>query len=951
MLELNLGLRRPLSWQFIVAAVKRPILGADFLRQHNLLVDLRAKKLIDKKTGLTINGCIANSAATPTVLTINLTDPYHNLLQEYAEITSPNFNNMKNSGVEHHIVTHGPPVYCKVRPLPPHKYQAAKKEFQTMLEQGICRPSKSPWASPLHLVEKKTGEYRPCGDYRRLNAVTKPDRYPIPRLRDFTYHLEGMKIFSKIDLKKAYNQLRIREEDIEKTAVITPFGLFEFPRMCFGLCNSGQTFQRHINNVLGNMDHIFPFVDDILVASPDQETHRSHLKELFKRLKEHGLRINVSKCVFGHKKLEFLGYLISEAGIQPTEDRVKTISHYPEPTTVQELRRFLGILNFYKENIPHAAHVQQKLYKYLRSCKKNDKTKVNFNKEDIEAFQACKNSIKNAVTLSHPSVHAPLSLMCDASNTCVGAALQQRVGNSWRPLGFHSKKLTEAQQGYSTYDRELLAIYLAIRHFRRMFEGKEINVYTDHKPLTQALLRLNSKTETPLRTRYLHYISQFTLKIRHIEGKDNIVADALSRIEAISTPSPIDYDELIRLQHSDQQLTDITKNKILRFEWIRPLSSSRSILCETSSGRARPYLPSQLRRKAFDAIHELSHPGTRATRKMITQRFFWPSMNKDTSLWTKCCITCQRTKVQRHTVSPLEQFPPAERLMHIHIDIIGPLPISDGKRYCVTIVDRATKWPEAFPVRDMEANTIATVIYEGWIVRFGCPERITSDQGRQFESHLFKTLMNRMGIEKTRTTAYHPQANGMVERWHRSLKTALTARLHNSSWTQELPTVLLGLRAAIKDNTNVSSAEALYGKTLRLPGEMCGETSTYANTNTHFSDVITNAIKKMQAVRRSTDRRAMFIHDDLKVCTHVFIRTDAYRRPLTPTYEGPYRVLKRHNKVYTVKINDRQVNISIDRLKPAFIPNTEEAVEPINDQTPYITRSGRTSRPTVRFAL
>lgn len=941
---MNLGLRRQFKWNFTIAAVSKPIIGADFLGRHNLLVDIRAKKLIDKTTELSTKGCLLKAAA-PTVLTLNKKEPYHELLQKYSDITLPTFDHTYKSNVEHHIVTKGPPVYCRARPLPPHKYEAAKKVFQDMIEQGICRPSKSPWASPLHMVNKKNGEYRPCGDYRKLNFITKPDRYPIPRLRDFTYNLYGKKIFSKIDLRKAYNQIRVREEDIEKTAVITPFGLFEFPKMCFGLRNAGQTFQRHIDNISRDLDFAFPFVDDILVASRDLEEHKKHLDTIFKRLQDNGLRLNVSKCVFGKPRLEFLGYDVSKEGIEPTEERIKTISNYPEPKNVQELRRFLGILNFYKESIPKSAHTQRPLYKYLCTAKKNDRTKIQLKEDEKRAFEECKESIKAAVTLSHPSAQQTLGLMCDASDSCCGGVLQQKVHGKWKPLGFFSKKLNDAQQRYSTYDRELLAIYLAIRHFRRMFEGREIIVYTDHKPLTFALSKQKSETETPLRTRYLHFISQFTSRIEHIAGAENIVADALSRIEVITCPSPLDYHDISINQENDEELAYQRLNNMkLRFEQKRIPHVDKHIWCETSTGKNRPYLPKQHRYEAFMAIHNISHPGIRSTRKMITERFFWPNMNTCINNWTKTCISCQKAKVQRHTISPLDNFENAERLTHIHTDIVGPLPISDGKRYILTIIDRATRWPEAFPLADITAETIANTIYSGWISRFGCPAIITSDQGRQYESTLFKNLMKRMGIEKTRTTAYHPQCNGIIERWHRTLKTALTSRLNDSSWTSELPTVLLGLRAALRTDSNVSAAQALYGQTICLPGEVYDPCS-YPHSATQIENAISKAIENIRSKKRNTDKRTTFVHDELHKCSHVFIRNDAHRTPLVPTYDGPYQVIKREQKYFTIQVNKRIANISIDRLKPAFILNEDQT----NCET-KITRSGRISKPPVRFA-
>lgn len=245
------------------------------------------------------------------------------------------------------------------------------------------------------------------------------------------------------------------------------------------------------------------------------------------------------------------------------------------------------------------------------------------------------------------------------------------------------------------------------------------------------------------------------------------------------------------------------------------------ILCDTSTQNIRPYLPETFRRAAYESVHNLSHPGTRTTRKILSEKYFWPSMNADAGRWTKACEACQKSKVSRHTTSQLATFPPAERFQHIHVDIVGPLPPSQyGHKYLLTIIDRYTRWPEALPLHDITAETIVKQIYEGWITRFGCPITITSDQGRQFESQLFTELMKLMGINRSRTTAYHPQSNGIIERWHRTLKAALTARCTtsaNGKWFDELPTVLLGLCAATRSDTGISPAQYTYGTSLRLP--------------------------------------------------------------------------------------------------------------------------------------
>ena len=684
------------TWKFLVADVYLPLIGADFLDFFDLLVDVKRKRLVPA-SDVRLGGISTAAYSGPVVATI-----YDDIKAEFKEVFSERLKRRPTKGghgIRHHIKTAGPPVYAKFRRLPPQKLATAKACFQEMEAQGVCQKAPSPWASPLYMVEKKDGTARPCGDYRRLNNITEPDHYPLPNIADITSYLHGAKIFSKLDMLKGYFQVPMNPEDIQKTAITTPFGSYTFNYSCFGLKNAGATFQRLMDNILGDLPFCVCYVDDILIFSTNESEHTQHLKEVLTRLRNNNLVLKESKCIFAKQKIEFLGHIISKNGVSPLPSKVEAITTFPRPAAVKKLQEFLGMVTFYHRFLPGIAKTLAPLNDMLKGKPKE----LQWSPAADEAFLKAKDALAKATLLAYPSTTAALRLSTDASDVAVGAVLDQIEDGVPKPLGFFSRKLSNAERRYSTFDRELLAVFSAVRHFKHLLQGRQFEVMTDHLPLVHAISK-KTDPESNRQQWQLSMIAEYNCTLHHLPGKSNCVADALSRGIIAATDIGLDLNQLERLQKDEEE--EARKNTSLSFVRMLTEDKRHSILCDNSTGRLRPWIPRPMRKTAFDIVHNLSHPSRRTTCKLLTQKFVWQSIKKDAQQWAKTCQACQTCKIHRHTESGVGEFPqPRRRFGHIHVDIVGPLPASKTYRYLLTIIDRSTRWPEAIPMQTATTET------------------------------------------------------------------------------------------------------------------------------------------------------------------------------------------------------------------------------------------------------
>ncbi|WVZ76544.1 LOW QUALITY PROTEIN: hypothetical protein U9M48_024511 [Paspalum notatum var. saurae] len=718
------------------------------------------------------------------------------------------------------------PVSKRPYRMAPDELKELKTQFQEQLDKGFIRPSSSPWGCPALFVEKKDqGGKRLCVDYRPLNAVTVKNKYPLPHIDILFDQLAGARVFSKIDLRSGYYQIKIREEDIPKTAFSTRYGLYEYLVMSFGLTNAPAFFMYMMNSVFMNeLDKfVVVFIDDILIYSKNEEEHREHLRIVLTRLREHKLYAKFSKCAFWLKEVSFLGHILSEKGVAVDPSKVESVLNWKQPESVTEIRSFLGLAGYYRRFIKDFSKTAKPM---TSLTKKNAKYTWSPNSEFEEILDN---------RTAQPDVTKPFDVYCDASGNGLGCVLMQEG----RVVAYASRQLRKHEANYPTHDLELAWWY---EHFENM-EALSARQYLSylHRPQEPQI------HPHPTRIEYEAATVDYDLEIYYHPGKANVVADALSRrahcnvIEARPTVRvlcceiheielPTEqlaelYNLIIEPTIKEQIITAQKQDKGMAF--IREGMDEKKRACFTLDDQGvlwfknRLVVPKdmELKKRILDEAHTsmfTMHPGSNKMYQDLKQKFWWTRMKREIATYVSECDVCQRIKADHlkpaGMLQPLEV--PAWKWENIHMDfIVGLPPTQKGYDSIWVVIDRFTKAAHFLPVKTTyRAKQYAELYISRIVALHGVPLTITSNRGSLFVSRFWEHLQTALGTTLIHSSAYHPQTSGQVERVNQILEDMLRAcaLTYSTKWDECLPLAEFAYNNSYQKSFEMAPFEALY---------------------------------------------------------------------------------------------------------------------------------------------
>ena len=762
----------------------------------------------------------------------------------------------KTQAIKHHIETNGEIIVLQPYKTPFVHRPFLKKKLEEMENGKIIERSTSAFRSPHLMVGKKSGEMRLCHDYRELNRITTKIRYPLPLIEDILHRLHGAKYFTTLDLFSGFWQIEIAECDRHKTAFSCEFGHFHYIRMPFGLCNAPSTFQRAMEIILEPILNTFVmvYIDDIIIFSKDLIEHTSHLKQVFTLLQKAGLKIKVQKCRFARTEVEYLGHIVSHEGVKADPKKLKAVKLFPVPKNLNELRAFLGLVNYYRRFIDQFADKVHALIQLTKS-----KVAWKWGTEEQTCFESIKEMLCSAPVLAYPDFSKPFIVHTDACGYGVGGILSQlpspqenqctheepTMSSREHPIAYTSKHLTDLQVKWCTTEKEAYAIIHTVKAFYPYLYGTVFTVVTDHAALEYML----SKRESTGRlTRWALYLQQFDMEIKYRPGKLHQNADALSRTPVnVVMSNTFVVDDWLIAQHEDQFCKTVLADGSGRRDDSDKFSQEDEFVILPSgllaTARGRIVVPAKLRKEILERFHNhklAGHQGIEKTLAIIKNKYFWPKMARDIRIHITNCLVCARRKVAGTCKAPLQPMPVAEYVwQRMAIDIVGPVPVSNkGNNNILVMMEYATRFVIAVPLKDTKAQTVARKFIKHVINAEGIPSELLTDQGKNFQSDTMKELCKQLGVKQLRTTAYHPQTDGAVERVNRTIGDMLTTHVYKNprEWDEHLNYVVAAYNRTPHSSTGETPFFLLKGRDALEPTDLrplCG--ILYSQTKTTSS--------------------------------------------------------------------------------------------------------------------
>ncbi|KAG2213622.1 hypothetical protein INT45_010121 [Circinella minor] len=903
-------------------------------------------------------------------------------------------------GIEHVIDTgDAVPISRPPYKMSPLELDELKRQLKELLDLRLIRPSSSPWGAPVLFV-RKAGDpssgtppsLRLCIDYRAINRVTRRIDVPLPSIDECLERLHSMKYFSKLDLKSGYHQLRIQEDDIEKTSFNTRYGSFEWLVLLFGLKNSPSVFQKWMNKVLGDCLDTFAMVylDDILIMSKTREEHERHVREVLNRFQEHQIIANKKKCEFFKTELEFVGYKVTAAGILPSKKKVQAIQNWPVCKNVQEVRQFIGLASHYRRWIRGFSSLSSVLTDLTKGTGIK-KRSITWTPECQAAFEEIKARLCDAPVLIAPNPEKPYIIEVDSSDFAVGGVLLQEGDDGClHPLAYESKKLSAAERNYPAQERELLAILHALRTWRCFIDGRRYTIFSDHHPLKY----FRSQTKpTPRLTRWIAEIELYDPDIQYKPGRDNHVPDLLSRRDGpscITDEKSLEPDFLYAvkaIQESDwpkfyafgeEQWRSVYKDLLAKHQ-DKFVVRNDQVFRKVKSGNTiheACYVLFACRADLIESFHKsIGHAGNFTVFDLMKTRWWWPNMHSDIKEWLAACPQCQLASradrnVHHAPMKPLD-VPPVFSCWHL--DFIGELPTTiNGNRWLLVAVDYATNWTIARAVPDATGEAIANFLYEEIVLPFSCPVEIFTDRGANFMSNVLNHYLGRLKTNHLRTSAFHVRSNSKVERTNGILKQMLHKYAHGQihRWDRFVSPAIFACRVRKHRTTGYSPYFLVYGVEPKLPGDFLPPFIEVAEQEQDKSITIKGRVveaRKLQEARLIAEEKlknnaakdkakwdAQLKPQIFSVGDHVLMRHEN-KFSLEYNWKGPFKVIATNldTDIYQLEDLHGQVYrswVHTDHLRPIHV-NSIISDAPWFDPTAVRAAERAELKPTGHLAL